>query len=499
MEQTPVPASARPTGRWQWLSSRFGIDTRALAALRIMMGALILVDLFYRAFNLTAFYTDHGVFPRSALLEIRPYFHGLSLHALSGDLWLQVLLLLLLALAAGLLLVGYRTRLATAACFVLLGSLHARNPFILNSGDSLLLILLFWGFFLPLGTRWSFDALRMIPVDGRVADLATAAILLQVVLIYSMNAFFKFQSGHWVSGDAMVYTFNIDRFSTPLGRLLAHAPPLLVFGGWFWLVLLSASVLLLLTTGRTRSVVVALFLMVHLGMFLFMRLGVFPLVSMAALLSFLPKAVWDHFEHLFVRPLAQSRPLHWIATRHSTGNGPSVGHRQDPAPVWVRWARPVRTPAVAVLLALLLLWSGFSLGVVALPDGVQDALKGHERGWAMFANPGRANIWYVAPAITLSNQSVDALHGELTPWANPAHVDPLYPDIRWRKYLAEFHRIEGGDLINHFAVYLCHRWNTAREDPIAELTIYRLHRPIDPYGQDPPGTERLLVVHECAL
>jgi hypothetical protein len=42
----------------------FSIDVRALAALRISLGILILVDLWLRSEFLTEHYTDAGVLPR---------------------------------------------------------------------------------------------------------------------------------------------------------------------------------------------------------------------------------------------------------------------------------------------------------------------------------------------------------------------------------------------------------------------------------------------------
>lgn len=496
------PTGTRPT---PWtrtrtvIRDRFQVDLRALAVVRIAAGALILVDLFYRCLSMAAFYTDQGVFPRASLLEMRPYFHHVSLHALSGDLWLQVVLFSFAAIAALALIVGFKTRIATIASFILMGSLHARNPFILNSGDSLLLLLLFWGIFLPLGARYSLDARNKAAPRPQVADVASAAILLQVVIIYSMNAFFKIESGQWVTGDAIANTFLIDRFSTPLGRLLVHFPPLIAMAGWFWLTLVTGSFLLIATTGWRRTTLVALFASFHFGMFLFMRLGIFPLISMTALLLFLPPSFWDRAETLTAR-LRNRLPAMMQPKGSRDTPTPTPSTPTDPITTTASrtFPRQLHTPVVSIFLVLLLLWSGFSLGVVGLPDVLQRNLEGHERSWAMFANPSRANIWYVAPAQLENNETIDALHGDTTPWDHPAHVDPLYPDIRWRKYLAEFHRLPDPALPDHFATYLCHKHNHKDPDnPMMNVTIYRIHQPIEPTGPNPPGTPTELVTQTC--
>jgi hypothetical protein len=70
------------------------------------------------------------------------------------------------ALVAIALLVGYRTRLATVL-LALLASLQARNPTLIQGGDNLLLLLLFWGMFLPLGARFAIDAALDRRAGGR--------------------------------------------------------------------------------------------------------------------------------------------------------------------------------------------------------------------------------------------------------------------------------------------------------------------------------------------
>ncbi len=126
---------------------RFEIDLRALAAFRIAIGTLVIVDLLLRSRHLTAFYTDDGVLPLEALFSDYSSVH--SLHAVSGEAWVQALLFCVAGLFALAMIVGYRTRLATIVSWLLLLSLHARNPMILNGGDALFRMLLLWGIFLP--------------------------------------------------------------------------------------------------------------------------------------------------------------------------------------------------------------------------------------------------------------------------------------------------------------------------------------------------------------
>jgi len=148
--------SRAPVFSWTPLRIVFGCDLRTLALFRINLALLILADLVMRSRDLVAHYTDDGILPRADYLGI---LNGAvsSLHFISGSAWIEALLFMLAALVALALLAGYRTRLATFVSWLLLLSLQNRNHMILQGGDMLLLLLLFWGLFLPLGARFSVD------------------------------------------------------------------------------------------------------------------------------------------------------------------------------------------------------------------------------------------------------------------------------------------------------------------------------------------------------
>ena len=160
------------------LRRRVGIDPRALAVFRMTVGCLLVVDLLFRARYLRAFYTDGGALPRSAAVDLYPALAPLSLHSLSGAAWFQATLFAVAAVFAGLLVVGYRTRVVAAVSVVLLASLQFRNYVVLNGGNTVLLVGLFVGLLLPLGERWSVDALAAREEPRRVVSgFASAALL----------------------------------------------------------------------------------------------------------------------------------------------------------------------------------------------------------------------------------------------------------------------------------------------------------------------------------
>ena len=512
---TQAGRSLRRSIRWlrATLARRLGVDPRALSAFRIGLGAVLLGDLLLRSRNLVAFYTDRGILPRSLLEAKRPVISQLSVHALSGDVLLQAGLFLVAGGCAAALLVGYRTRLAVLLSWLLLVSLHARNPLVLNGGDSLLRRLLFWGVFLPLGSRWSLDALAGrvrgrtrsgTGARGRVAGVATAGLLIQVVLVYATNAGFKLGSGRWLSGEALAYILRLDEFTTPLGAALAEVPALLGVLEVVWLGLLVASVGLVATTGWRRGLLAGLFVGAHLWMAATMRLGVFPFVSVVALLPFFPPGVWDRESAAAATVRASSvigRLPPWLSL--PKGEKERDGGRDEPrgelAGRWQRVRARSRTAGQAagvVLVVGLLVWNAAAVGLVEAPDGVPGSLDPAEDSWDMFAAPPTRDVLVLAPASTDGGRQVDALHGGAVRWAPPTDGAAWYPTNRWRKYLRSVWATDDPAVLHGVADGLCHRWSRVHDSHVETISLYAVLEPTKLDGDGPVRREQL-VTHSC--
>lgn len=442
----------------------FVVDTRALAAFRIALGAILLVDLLRRSRNLVAFYTDSGVVPRHALSTQVQSVQHLSIHALSGGPAFQATLFIVAGIAALALLIGYRTELAATVSLGLLLSLHVRNPAILHGGDSLLRQLLLWGIFLPLGERWAVDAVRHDDQRASVVSLATAGVLLQVVLVYVTNAVFKFRGDIWLQGGAIERVFALSRHATWVAEVIAEVPLILTVSDYVWLALLVGSPLLVVFGGWPRAVLASAFAAGHTGMLVFMQLGIFPLVGMAALLPFLPSVVWDRLPAppavVFER-LNSYRP-HW---------------RFELPPLRSR-VRPLLRVVLAVLLVGMFAINGVSLGYVDAPDGSPAVLE--NKAWDMFApHPPGEDGYYVMPATLQSGGTVDALRRGPVTWEPPPDVSQTYGNERWRKLLYQLGGGTEAALREPIAEHLCWRWNERHDDRMEQIQMVYVTDPID--------------------
>lgn len=300
------------------LEKVFGLDLRSLAAFRIGLSLVILTDLYTRFGNLTAHYTDGGVMPLALLADIGKRWHW-SLHAISGQPIIQILLFGIATFMALLMLVGYRTRLATIASWVLLISLHNRNPVLIFAADDVLRALMFWAMFLPLGGSYSIDnalnsSSRNLP--QRIVSGATVALIFQQCFIYIFSAAFKTKSPVWIEGSAVYYSLSFDQYATAFGHFLLNFQPLLKLFTYVTLVLEWVGPLLLFIPFRNsffRMCAVVTFISLHAGFGLTLNLGIFPFLSIFSWLAFLPSDFWDGLQKRLETPERQGLTIYFDA------------------------------------------------------------------------------------------------------------------------------------------------------------------------------------------
>lgn len=274
-----------------------GADLRSLALFRVGLGALTLADLIMRARNLVAHYSDNGVITRSEAFA-RNYDYSFSFHYISGAWQFQALLFLIAAVFAVFLLVGYRTRLSTIISWLFLISIQERNPSVLQGSDVLHRMMLFWGMFLPLGARYSLDSLKKTSVKtvGFISSFGIFAYLLQISFVYIFNALHKTGDMWTTQGSAMYYALSLDQFHTPFTQLL-YSQPALMRGltHYVWYLELLAPLLLFFPffTRYIRFFAAVLLMGMHLGIFMNMTIGLFPLLDIVSLTPFLTPWFWE--------------------------------------------------------------------------------------------------------------------------------------------------------------------------------------------------------------
>lgn len=456
------------------------IDTRSLALFRIGIALVLLGDLLIRLQDVTAHYTDWGVLPRDILIAHVIDVSNLSLHLINGTAPFQVILFCLSALCAMALLVGYHTRLATVLSWILLISLQSRNPLILQGGDIVLRLLLFWSMFLPLGACWSLDAKnrKELPYENQIASAATLALLLQVCFIYWFSALLKVDDSWRRDGTAVWFALGVEQFSTPFGLYLLQYPTLLkifTFATFYLEALGPFFAFSPLFTGPLRFATALAFIFFHLvGLNLTMDLGHFSYVCTVAWIVFIPKWFWDLIQTPQYIP-----KVNWKASRFSN--------------------------ALALFfIAYIFLWNVRTLGIatplLAEANAIGPLLR-IDQYWNMFAPfPMKENGWYIIPAKLADGTEVDLFRdGQPLSWNKPSLVSSTFKSDRWRAYMMTLFFDENNALyLKHYSWYLCKQWN--EKHPLnQQLTSFEIVFMLTLNGLDGPQAPQKIVLwhHEC--
>ncbi len=411
------------------------IDRRVLGVVRIVYGLVLLADLARRSRVLELYYSNDGILANHYLLyspQFRPQFTWLSAFSTPGEVAVAFLGMGLVFL---LFTLGLFTRPMQVLTLVCITSLNARNLFAEDGGASTLIALATWTAFLPLGDRYSLDAIRRearLPnLRSRVAQrrklrkpvvsFAVLALTLQIVAIYLLNATQK-TGETWRNGEAVHYVLWQNRIATEFAAWLAQNEP-----AWFSplatrgtiLVELAIPLLILYPRGyRTRIVAFCLSVALHTGIALLMTIGPFSYAMMALVLSVLPAGalVWLG-ERLPAALRSRVTRLHATAIARL---GPRLERAPPPRPAKrpVPWEKLREASVVVLMLALATELTranpAFRLKLPQ-PDWLHAAIHYPRmtQRWLMFAPEApRDDGMTVVDAITVKGVHVDPFTGE---------------------------------------------------------------------------------------
>lgn len=138
---------------------------------------------------------------------------------------------------------------------------------------------------------------------------ASAALLLQVALVYLLSVLFKLRPDDWLALTAIRDAFAVEGVATDWARSLQQLPELLSMAAAATLAIESLAVVLPFVPWRTDALRIAIALPVvgmHvLGVGTTMRLGLMPAVMALAWVPFLPGVFW---EKLGIRAGGTDRP-----------------------------------------------------------------------------------------------------------------------------------------------------------------------------------------------
>lgn len=487
-------------------------DLAPLGLFRIVFG-LLLVNWFWQLGpDLGEFFTDEGLLPRSSALA--SFGDRFSLLHLFGQWW-QVALFYAAAVASALLLaIGYRTRIAAVLAFVAVISFQDRNPLILDGSDLVYRLTAFWLIFTAAGDRYSVDALlkrsrgEAVPPTGWA--LPIRILQLQIAWVYLATGLEKLGGTYWLDGTAVYYALQLQHtFGRSYAYFLTQVPELVRLASWgtlavelFFLPLVFFPILQPLL----RLVAVAAAASLHLGIALFMNVGNFPIVMLAALILFLPAQWVERVAGAAWIRIGPALARLWQWARREV---PELERLPPPAPAAA--PDPGQRAAAAVLLAFVAVMSFGTAMPTPVGEPTREPIAGAlryaalDQRWNMFSpDPARSDGWTSARGLLDDGTPVELIghNGRPIPGdpivlssledpVDPRFADPLYN--RWSKVYERVANVDYRGYRLEFGRMFCRMRNLHVPEGVARLERFEVsysERVIQPPGGGPPEVRR---------
>lgn len=309
---------------WSFVKERWGtLDTRTLGLFRVAFGLLLIGNLLDRTGffgdDLVSFYSNEGIWPNHYALFLPPtpgYWSLLS--GFSSPYEVRVAMAVIVVIYV-LYTVGWKTRLMQVLALLCVESVNFRFLLPQHGGTVVMNILAVWTVFLPLGDRFSIDALlaslRHHPgasptelsarswtgdqVPTRTG-LAIFGVFFNYAAIYFFNTVHK-QGASWQDGTAVHYLLWQNRMATALAEWVRlHEPGFLSPAlSWGTLVVEGSLVVLLLSPflqSKARPLALLFIWGLHGSIALLSTIGPFSYSMMTFGLLCTTPGVWQWLE-----------------------------------------------------------------------------------------------------------------------------------------------------------------------------------------------------------
>ena len=427
------------------VSTYLTVDPRSLGLFRVVFGLVLISDLARRWVELGFWYVNSGLLPNHTVLWRPPAGSIFSLFFTVSSVREAQLGFLLCAVVYVMFTVGYRTRWIQVMTILARVSLNSRLAPLENGGDMVMDLLCLLTLPLPLGARFSLDALaarpenpastaevgaqreRSEPTTAPVVSIAVLALLLQFAAIYLFNASSK-NGLAWRDGSAVYYALHQDKLVTWAGVWMREHLSISTLRLLTWSTLAAewlgfALIITPVCVREARLLAVCIMPSLHLGFALGINVGGFS----PAMISFFPL-------------LLRAEHWQWLSRTFGARTQPIAAAIERKLRPWLNFRPTALEPTSGInrwlgegaMLVILL-----AIASEALNDNaaVPQALRVHQpkwakaiieyprvlQGWRMFASePSRVDSMIYVDAVTAAGDHVDPYNQVASDQSDPA-------------------------------------------------------------------------------
>ncbi|MEB2300321.1 HTTM domain-containing protein [Lysinibacillus xylanilyticus] len=226
----------------------------------------------------------NGLIDFNEFIEILNNSNSFSLYALSNsELYFDIIFHIGI-IAALLFTLGYKGRFISIVNFILVFSIHERNHMILDGGDNITRILLFYLIFAQTTKHFSIDSYLAKKrnkssessfYSNALHNVAVLASITQLCVLYLNSAYYKVMGEVWQNGTAIYYILQVEEFSHPFFRSIISSSDFLIVVGTYGTLLVQMAFPFLLFNKKTKYIGLILVVGMHLGIAIVMGLYTF--------------------------------------------------------------------------------------------------------------------------------------------------------------------------------------------------------------------------------
>ena len=278
-----------------------------LALYRILFGIVVMSWCVLIFPDLKTWYTENGLFNIAAMKAFGGGAYGFDV--LAFRVWTRnvfgtpmlsnvtsysgvLVVFWLLAIAAFMQTIGYKTRFASIAVYLLLTSFHHRDIIILNGGDTLMRVMSFLMIFANSGAAISVDRLIKVWKGGVNPTLPVLIeawpqrlMQLQLAAVYVSTVLGKLTGDEWRDGTAFYYASSLTELQRFPFHGLNNDPWFFVFASYFTLFAEFAMATFVFVP-RLRPYALMMGIAIHLGIEYSMVVPLFSFTIIGCYMNF---------------------------------------------------------------------------------------------------------------------------------------------------------------------------------------------------------------------
>jgi hypothetical protein len=302
-----------PLSMWSWWTQP--VRAERLAAFRIGLGAVLLIDVFVQYLPHYADFFGGDSLGSSEVFAGRgqTHWHWSLLRGIE-DPRIFLAVLTVWGIAGLMIVVGLWPRLGALIAWALSVSVLNLNYYTHNGGDRIRTIGLFYLMLCPCGAVWSiqswFQPRRNLPVNHQpgsasplrglaphlqtpvlISPWALRLLFIQMCLIYFFNGFYKILGPQWRAGDLLYYVMGNIQWARWSFAMLPLPLPLIQALTWTVLVW-ELGFPLWVSMRPIRSLTLWVGVLLHLGLAASLHIGLFSLYMLCLYLPLIP---WEHY------------------------------------------------------------------------------------------------------------------------------------------------------------------------------------------------------------